>query len=227
MATGEGETGPFRRGIASAFPRSTPHPARYSKEILPILRAWVEGCERVLDPLAGVGTGGVATHYNELELEWAAQCEGQVTVADARNLPYPDATFAAVVTSPVYGNRMSDHHEARDNSTRITYRHKLGRPLHPSNTGQLQWGSKYRNFHLDIWHEVWRVLEPGGRFILNVADHIRKEERRYVSSWHLDACKQVGFRYVKGRTVNTPGMKYGDNRTRVGYEYVYFLEKEE
>ena len=462
-----------------------PHPARYSQSILPILRAWTEGCERVLDPLAGIGTGGIATHYSELEPEWAAQCEGMVTVGDAAKLPYASNSFDGIVTSPVYGNRMclapyhrvltqdlrwvpvgdlqvgdtliafdeqtagqtangknyrrkwrlatvlesklvqkpcvrvllengdrivctydhpwlihrarttakwieardlcrytdrpsyalrqlepwqantsyeagwlagmfdgegslafgvhgspklslcqvvgptntligkrltqlgyrwsalnrrntpgqpmqnfyinggfpgilramgelrperlisklanldvasrtikpwkvrvvavepvgmqevqhlststktyfgegymmhnSDHHNAQDSSTRVTYRHKLGRPLHPANAGQLQWGSRYRNLHIDIWHEVWRVLRPGGRFILNIADHIRAGERAYVSTWHLYICQQIGFRYVKGRTVDTPGMRYGENgKKRVGYEYVYYFEK--
>ena len=221
---GEDETGPTRHGIASASP--TPHPAKFSAAIQPILRAWLEGCTRVLDPMAGVGHGNLAHFYNELEPEWAEQCKGGVTVGDARSLPYASSTFDAVVTSPVYGNRMSDHHDAKDSSTRVTYRHKLGRPLHYANTGQLQWGSAYREFHISIWQEVLRVLQPGGRFLLNVADHFRLDERMYVSQWHLYTCQNLGFRYVKGRTVGVPGMRYGENRgKRVGYEYVYYFEK--
>lgn len=243
MTAGEAETGPFRRGIAStspapqvassgthseALPLGPPHPAKYSDDILPLLRAWTEGCTRVLDPMAGVGKGGVASLYNELEWEWAEQCPRPVMVGNALQLPIRDNSIEAVVTSPVYGNRMSDHHDAKDNSTRITYRHKLGRPLHPANSGQLQWGSRYRDFHISAWKEVYRVLEPGGRFILNIADHVRSSAggRQYVSTWHLFTCQHIGFQYVKGRTVKTPGMRMGQNgQARVGFEYIYYMEK--
>lgn len=176
--------------------------------------------------MAGVGKGSVASIYNEIEWEWAEQCPKPVILSNALHLPLRDACIEAVVTSPVYGNRMSDHHNARDNSARITYRHKLGRPLHPSNSGQLQWGTKYRDFHIRAWEEVYRVLEPGGRFILNIADHIRAWGRNYVSAWHLYTCQEIGFEYVKGRTVGTPGMRMGQNgQARLGFEYIYYMEK--
>ena len=35
------------------------------------------------------------------------------TTGDSRQMHYPDATFDTICTSPTYGNRMADHHEAR------------------------------------------------------------------------------------------------------------------
>lgn len=82
--------------------------------------------------------------------EWAARwLDGarRNIVGDALRLPFRDATFDVVATSPTYGNRMADHHEARDDSDRGTYRHRLSRPLHPSNSGAMQWGEEYRSIH--------------------------------------------------------------------------------
>lgn len=50
-------------------------------------------------------------------------------IGDATRLPFDNRMFDAVITSPTYGNRMADHHDAQDGSKRITYRHS-GR--HPS-----------------------------------------------------------------------------------------------
>lgn len=139
---------------------------------------------------------------NELEPEWASQCPGPVTMADARRLPYADASFDAIATSPTYGNRMADHHQATERCracggtgrtngdrhgdvcakcagagrrahVRHTYRHYLGRPLTEANTGQMHWGPTYRDVHHAIWAECVRVVRPGGRLVVNVKDHYR------------------------------------------------------
>jgi hypothetical protein len=93
------------------------HPAKFSTAVLEAMDPWLDGC-CVLDPFAGVGgihslckparTVGV-----ELEPEWAA-CHPRTVVGDATRLPFPDNTFDAVATSPAYGNRMADHHEATE-----------------------------------------------------------------------------------------------------------------
>ena len=73
----------------------------------------------ILDPYAGVGRihelreCGFVTVGGELEKEWAATSEYTV-VADALHFPADDASFDAVVTSPVFGNRLGDHHDAQE-----------------------------------------------------------------------------------------------------------------
>ena len=202
-----------------------PHPARFPLAVIGVIRPYLKGYRRVLDPMAGVGTLG-AWANNEIEPEWAGQCGPRTTIADARALPFCDASFDACATSCCFGNRMSDHHNARDASKRHTYRHYIGRPLHPANGGRLQWGASYRELHEGIWAECWRVLKPGGRMIVNISDHIRRGERQGVSAWHLWALHRLGFVTVHLRKVRTPRQRHGANgHLRVDHEWVFVLER--
>lgn len=100
------------------------HPAPFSLPVLdaiePILEheAFVQGKKklRVLDPFAGIGRIHDLPHNTvgvELEPEWA-QCHKDTEVGDATKLRFRANSYDAVVTSPCYGNRMSDHHENKD-----------------------------------------------------------------------------------------------------------------
>lgn len=118
------------------FPRQVaprPHPAKWSAPIADRITTLVhaqadrmcprlDGAMRWFDPFAGVGQllDRLAEHPDveavgvELEDEWAVQGQ-RVLVGDSTSLPaHWTGLFDGVVTSPVYGNRMSDHHEARD-----------------------------------------------------------------------------------------------------------------
>lgn len=103
------------------------HPAAFPKYVLDRIALHVSAEARhlarpvkIIDPFAGVGrihdlpvriadTTGV-----ELEPEWAA-CRAATIVGDATQLPaeWTD-TFDALITSPTYGNRLADKHEAKD-----------------------------------------------------------------------------------------------------------------
>jgi hypothetical protein len=203
-----------------------PHPAKYSNAILEQMRPYLHG--RVLDPFAG--TGKLRDIYpeaylNELEPEWAVQGPAS-TIGDALHLPYAKHSFDTIATSPCYGNRMADHHNAADASKRITYRHTLGRPLHTNSAGSLQWGEKYRNFHVEAWYECHRVLKPGGLFLLNVSDHIRNGMIVNVSAWHNDVLAQMGFMPINSHLIRTPRMRRGANYDlRVEHEFLFVVKK--
>lgn len=217
---------------------TTKHPAKFSDSILAAVAPWVECQQRVLDPFAGTGKLAqiiqppTSLYLNEIEPEWARVCQvnapaAVVTVGDALHLPYDFNFFTAVVTSPTYGNRMADHHEARDASRRNTYRHVLGRRLHPANSGQLQWGFNYKHFHILAWWEVWRVLMCEGIFVLNVSDHIRDGKVQNVADWHLSLLTTFfGFELERDIRVETPRQRRGANgHLRVDHERVFVLRK--
>lgn len=204
------------------------HPARFTPALIPVMAGMLRGVTRVLDPFGGVGgifalaplLPGVEIQAIELEAEWAG-CDARIRQGNALALPWAAGYFDAICTSPTYGNRLADHHLARDAARRRSYTHDLGRPLQADNSGRLHWGPQYQDFHRRAWTEARRVLQPGGRFVLNVKDHIRGGEVAPVTAWHVGALRGLGFRLAEEVRVPCPGMRWGANReARVGYESV-------
>ncbi len=221
------------------------HPAKFSPAIVEVLRERVHlpyGAT-VLDPFGGVGgihriNGDWLTYAVELEREWADEslfygpthCGDFLefgTITDPIPTGWPHA-YDAVVTSCTYGNRMADSHTPGpgDTSKRITYRHKLERPLTDNNSGGMQWGPNYRGFHILAWKKVHRLLVPGGLFVLNVSDHVRQHKIVRVSDWHRETCERVGFEVVDHHEVPTRRMKFGANaELRIEHENVYVMRR--
>lgn len=116
---------------------------------------------------------------------------------------------------------------------RLTYTHRLrastgnpDRTLHPDNSGTLQWGEAYRTHHVQSWAEVWRVLNPGGKFVLNLKNHWRDHGLKRVMEWHLTHLLQTGFDLEALEVVETKGMGMGQNRdAREPHEFVLVLVK--
>lgn len=223
------------------------HPAKFTDVILDaandMLNASVCPRNRLIpptmyDPFAGTGkgleyfqaTGEFDCFGTELEQEWADQSP-LVVCRDSLEYMECFASFRGpkydvVFTSPAYGNRMADHHEAKDTSKRNTYRHALGRPLTEGTSAGMQWGDEYRAFHAEAWGLVFQVLKPGGWFLLNVKDHIRKGAVQLVSEWHREACWLLGFEQHRHLLVGTPGNRQGANgEKRVEHEHLLLFRK--
>jgi hypothetical protein len=215
------------------------HPAKFSPQILQVLDGWLHmeafwlnkrtDKLRVLDPMCGVG--GVhslpgRTFGVELEEEWASQ-HPRSQQGDCRALPWRAKSFDAIVVSPVYGNRLSDAYNAKDDSKRISYHFYLGRkPTHGS-SAVMQWPSQaYKDFHEEAWEESLRVLRPGGLMAINISDHIRGGERQHVSAWHCNTLEKLGLVCFARRDVPTPRMRFGQNHeARVECEHIFAFRK--
>lgn len=217
------------------------HPAKFSPTVLNTIKSCLgdpyEGRGRrttptLLDPFAGTGMihqlrPAWETWGTEIEEEWA--CRSPYTI-HRDCLEYlresADETWDAIATSPAFGNRMSDHHDAQDDSRRITYRHFLGHKLHPNNSGAMAWGNRYRDFHQEVWYECVRVLKAGGDFVLHISDHIRKGQLQPVSEWHAEILQQLGLKKREKIQITSRRMRFGANRdVRASHEYVYYFKK--
>ena len=205
------------------------HPARYPNALIPILAGTVPVGEfpKVLDPFAGTGrihhlpneTVGV-----EIEPEWAALHDDTIC-ASALALPFDNDSFDAIVTSPTYGNRLADAGYSATPDRRHSYTFDLGRKLSDDNSGGMYWGGRYRTFHQTAWAEANRVLRSGGRFVLNIKDHIKLHERQFVTGWHVTYLMQTyGYSLLWCEDLNTSGLPTVDGKLSLP-EQIFVLEK--
>lgn len=217
------------------------HPAPFSQNILDLVleKGLLPARGIVLDPMAGIGRihmlATETRHMLGVEIEevWAA-AHPDTIVGDATALQFGANSFDAVMTSPCYGNRYADHHNAADGSYRRGYTHDIramtgdpARQLSLMNSGRYYaWNPEYEGIHRLAWREVYRVLKPGRRFILNVSDFVRYGRVVEVVAMHIGICTELGFKLVERYDVPTPRMRYGANsRARVETEAVLVFVK--
>lgn len=231
------------------------NPATYSKEIIEHIRSILPGLLddylkargwnapidrlRLLDPFAGEGkivqiTDGIwpgSVEGIELEPEWA-EVQSVVKQGDALNPHhlFSPGRFDFVITSPPYGTRMADDHNARDDSKRNTYRHRLGRALSSNSSANLQWDHPLMLYQMSMTFAYMRLrvmLKQGGIFILNCSDHIRNHKRIRSAQWHKVACMAMGYELLAEYNVKTRRNRQGANHEkRVAHEKVYVFSND-
>lgn len=213
----------------------TRHPAKFSPAVLdamidlwPMLTAVmgpplddVTDRYNLLDPFAGSGRVHVLGQYLpvdtvgvEIEAEWAAE-HPATRHGDATELPAEwTGSFDLLFSSMVYGNRLSDHHDARDDSERHTYTHYLGHDLQPNNAGRMHFPSKpYIDLHEKAWREGIRVVRPGGLIVLNVSNFLvdKGATERRVVEFHTNALLMGGCFLEAVCPIETPRLAHGQN----------------
>ncbi len=212
------------------LPLPPPHPAKFTAKHLNAIIEILGDDSRllILDPFAGIGTVHDLPYMTagiEIEPEWAYQRAG-TAVGSALRTGYDIGYFDAVVTSPCFGNRMADHHDAKDGSKRHTYRHYLGRELTKGSAAAMQWGEDYQHFHTEAWLEAKRVLKVGGTLIINMKDHIRGGKIQHVTKWHADTCSKMGFKQIDTIIIPVSGLSHGENADqRIPHESMLVFKK--
>lgn len=231
------------------------HPAKFSESVLlviyKILNEYLPSGSQILDPFAGVGgIHSLDAKYRtvgiELEPEWACQ-HTRTSVGSALALPFADKSFAAVVTSPCYGNRMADTYDGKgrcrgcnglgrvsdvvcvrcggvgvDQSRRQTYRLALERMPSEGSSCVMQWGPEYRAFHALFLAEAIRVADL---IVINMSNHIRKKEVQKVVEWYVGTMTEMGCTIVGIWPIGTPRMRHGQNHeARVDSEHLIVME---
>ena len=113
----------------------------------------------------------------------------------------------------------------RDGRGRYGYAISLGRKVSEGSAASLQWGPKYRVFHLQWLGVIAEKLEPGPRrLVLNMSDHYRgKEGRAYVCDWWVSAARRFGFRLVEAYTADTDRNGHGQNHERRAESEMVFV----
>lgn len=212
------------------------HPARFSvrhiQEIAKIIHEFGLRGSTTIDPCAGTGERIVTLNHDphncdlkltlvEIGEHWSRLTPEEKNVRaynlDSTFLPFKSETFDLVITSPVYGNRMSDCHFPSDDDTskRNTYTHCTmeynGSVLTSRNAGRHQFGEKYKQIQMHIWLEMLRLLKPGGFFLLNTKSFWRKDQLVSVTDWHTQFLVCLGFDVVHQRTMAADGLREGEN----------------
>ena len=215
----------------------------------------------VLDIFGGIGKIGGMKKYgfegiisaNELEPSWGGESTKVLhkkngvdisTIGDSRKLKNKDNSVQAIFTSPTYGNAMA----LKSASKKDSYQAFAGGKLREGNTGGEVWGPVYEELHKDIYKEAFRVVRPGGYFVLNMKDKpvsAINQKNNWIpkkgstvsvedgvmkaTDWHVRSLEEAGFRFVASTKFEeapaiTQQQKFGRQYT-VGNEDIVILQK--
>jgi len=139
-------------------------------------------------------------------------------------LPRPNA----IVTSPDYGNRMSDQYLGTPEEQRLRaekgamprrrgYAISLGRKVSPGSTAGFSFGPQYRALHAEIFTAVTGVCLPDARLALNVSDFFETRpgddgpSRVHVVSFWVELIASLGWVVERLIPVGTRRFRDGAN----------------
>ena len=90
----------------------------------------------------------------------------------------------------------------------------------------MQFGDKYINKHVEIYNELYRVLNHNGKLVINISNHIRKGMEIDVCEWSDATLQKIGFKKIKEYNIETKRNRYGSNgNKRVKTEKIMIYTK--
>lgn len=230
------------------------HPAPFNEAFLRYVVSalgdqFLRGPMWLLDPMAGTcrlhrlqghhGDVLVRTFCSELEPEWTEPSPdpalgftqaGVHAFQALHDRTADEKLFAGprwIVTSPVWGNRMADHHEAKDESDRLTYRHRLGRPVSEGSSCSMPWGDEYRAWHTTFLRYAYETSLDGERMFIEIGDHLRTVKRTavraQVTAWWIKAGVAAGWHLERAERLSVGRLRKGANHA-VRIPYIHALE---
>ena len=212
------------------------NPAKFTDSIIDVIASKISewGGQMFLDPFGG--SGKVASiknliqcevHCNDIEKGWKEDYPVDKWYnQDAEFLDTNGILYDAIITSPTYGNRMADHHNAKDGSKRITYTHRYGEKLSEGNTGVMHFGKEYKLKHTNIFRHLIHLIHNNGLVMVNVSNFIRRGEEVDVVGWWKEMLSSLGLVFVEEVLIDTPRMRFGANREkRVNKESLLIYKK--
>lgn len=217
------------------------HKAQFSADLIGLLTVLLEQDPMPIhDPFAGPGVrlGGLATKmslpFTGTDIECSFIVDPRVRCGDATDIStYPTEPYT-IITSPAFGNGVSDGFQPRDSSTRNTYTSWIGelegeiRHLHPNNQGR--WGYRGRGPKSNARAEYWRIADeavrcwrdtPCQRVLINVKDWASGGVvEPFTDDW-ATLLEKHGFIVGRRHTVDTRGLPSGSNHEiRVEHDVV-------
>jgi hypothetical protein len=133
------------------------------------------------------------------------------------------------VTSPTYGNRMADHHDAQDDSTRHGYAFYLGRLPSEGSTSVMPWGPDYWEAHAEAYRLMLAASRPGAPLVLNVSNFPKANAMVDAVEWHRGAAIGAGWlvdRSTRVVKIETSRLRHGQNwQDRATHEVVMSFRK--
>lgn len=203
----------------------------------------------LLDPMAGTGKAveiAEACGYEyvgvEIEEPWADAHPGTI-LGDSQKLTeimstHPLGPLVDVVcTSAAYGGRMADGYlgtkaerELRAATGQMPRRRgyaiSLGRKPDPESGAGTGFTRKYKRIHGNIIDQMFQVIRPGGRAVINVSNFIKGKNEVDVVGWWEQRMIDAGFLMVLRQPVETRRYKDGANRDlRAAAEYILTFTK--
>ena len=151
----------------------------------------------------------------------------RTTHGNALALPWADGYFDAVCTSPTYGNRMADHHNAeRRQATPHLPAHVRAQACTPTTAARCN-GATPTARSTSRPGRRRGGCSTGRRVRAQIKDHIRGGVVQPVTEWHVMTLCGLGFVEREHKRINTPSMRYGRNADkRVEYESVILFTLE-